>query len=104
MDLFIKPEYINKNGNVKFIIKTTETFHYSYDEIINIKLMPNNKIIVFRLVENRVIKDKFKYEYNKHLFYNILELSSKIDKLAAHVLALMIANKALPKDYDGEFP
>ena len=112
MDLFIKPEYIDKNGNVKFITETFETFNYSYDgtfsysydEIINIKLMPNDKIIVFRLIENRVIKDKFRYDCNKHLFYNVLELSSKIDKLTAHVSALMIAGEALPKDFDGEFP
>ena len=118
MDLTIRPEYI-ENERVTFIadkdekaIKINDAFTpvLSFDvKSINFILVRDNKIYIScsftagYVCMAELDYDKFIHMFNDHTINN-QQILDKLDKLSAHVMNLMIAVGALPKDFDGEFP
>ena len=129
MHLKFKEEYITQDGKV--IIGGREgiynpngyfstiiiTIYMSY--VKSIKCYKNNNKIVIKQNRPGYYPETHKIDYDLYSFMfdeisdkienndqidKITELFNKLDKLSAHVMNLMIAAEALPKDFDGEFP
>ena len=118
MDLTVKHEYIDETGIIKFESsenhikarkKYTPSAAITHDCIDYIFVRCNTIYIrASHGFDNIIIEldyNKFIHMFDDHRLDNkITELSNKLDKVCAHIMTLMIASEALPKDFDGEFP
>ena len=127
MSLTIKPEYIKEYANTKYI----EFYSASHSIIHNNKYCTNLEVCVGSIrhikKHGNNITMKFGVGYGKaelrakefiHMFNDsesneskieklsndIVKINDKLDKMCAHIMTLMVAAEALPKDFDGEFP
>lgn len=78
---------------------------YSFDDVVKIEKIDDKNVLLTTKIGHFVVEyERHKYLFKEKACDSISELSIKVDKLCAHLFALMIATGAFPKDYDGEFP